>query len=160
MPAIRALLPTLAATLLAACVAPAPHAPATSTAPAAAQPAPAAIDFTEPFSDATVDAVKAKFRSNAPNLLCDQPLYASCYNLSQAQCVAEVAELTPDCLSKADIVQPTIRLKSDLKNYSQTVGTCLALNHLNRHREQMQMLTQCIQGISFDAERGQQSLFK
>jgi hypothetical protein len=160
MSSIRILAPTLAALLLAACVAPAPTKPATSAATTAAPPLSPAIDFTEPFSDATVDAVKEKFRSNAPNLLCDQPLYASCYNLSHAQCMAEVAELTPDCLSRADVSYPSIRMKADLQKYSQTVGTCLALGHLNRHSDRMQVLSQCIQGISFDAERGQQSLFK
>jgi hypothetical protein len=160
MPSIRILATTLAAALLTACVAPVTQTPSTSTTAAVAPAAPAAIDFTEPFSDATVDAVKNKFRSNAPNLLCDQPVYASCYNLSHSQCVTEVAALTPDCLGKADLAQPTIRLKSDLQKYSQAVGTCLALSHLNQHREQMQMLTQCIQGIDFDTARGQQSLFR
>ncbi len=133
-----------------ACALPPPSQPNTSTGSSAAvpQPQPAAVNPREQLG------------KNAPYLLCDQPAYVGCYQTTYDQCVAELSGFSQECIQSADSRFPTLDTRESMQKYSQTVGMCLALKHMNAHGAQIPSLPQCIQNLQFDSAQGQRSLQK
>lgn len=138
--------------LTTACVAPGPNRPGTTRTDGSST-------VTPPPQPVIVSA-REQLGKNAPYLLCDQPAYVSCYQTTYDQCVTELSGFSQECIQNADSKFPTLDTRESMQKYSQTVGMCLALKHMNAHGAQIPSLPQCIQNLQFDSAQGQRSLQK
>lgn len=84
----------LVASLLSACATP-------SGDQAGGQP-PDRAEYRTYAKDFVDDFARTKLSKNGPHLFCDQTGYLQCYNISQAQCVQELSQVTGDCFKRTE----------------------------------------------------------
>lgn len=113
-------------------------------------------------NDLVVGLLKSKFEKNASSLLCGQKAYTSCFNITQEQCMEELASAQKQCVGSANEKLPANPTEKDIKTYGARISMCLALKHMLNHPTELQSIAACLKDIDkkMDKAAGMKSLLQ
>ena len=106
-----------------------------------------------------IEIMKEKYRKNGPSMLCDQPFYLSCYELTKEQCISELSDNSDKCLETANEKFPKIT-SGNRKDYSDYYIKCVLARHLLMHADKHEEIGMCMKEARLDKKLLMQSLLK
>lgn len=106
------------------------------------------------------EIVLKKFEENGEFILCDQPSYSRCFNISKDQCAAEIAPHKIKCMEKAKEKVPNMHEKEDITKFTSYFLVCMAMNQMLLHSDKVGEIGQCLKTAQYDEEIGQKSFLK
>lgn len=111
-----------------------------------------ALDFLDEFT-------RAKLRKNGEFLFCDQQGYLSCFKVTRAQCLQELAPLKAGCLERADQKFPDRLVnEKDVDQYASYFSVCMMLQH--SASKDANELGSCLRDVEWDKAQRDKSLLK
>jgi len=97
------------------------------------------------------EIIEEKFKKNLSNVLCDQPSYLECFDITREQCIEELTEYNVECFNKAkEKVSGPLTNKKNGEKFGTIAMMCIALNHLSIHAENAEEIAGCMEKSSFD----------
>ncbi|KDM89891.1 hypothetical protein EA58_20795 [Photobacterium galatheae] len=102
-----------------------------------------------------------KLESNGPRVICDQPVYQKCYQISEANCVSELTPISQKCASYAQKKWPISSL-NDAEKHATYYFNCMIFNHFTVHQKDWHEAYYCLEENkdSFDPNRYLPVLFE
>lgn len=125
----------------------------------ASQPGPEEPDLDRLQQELVIDVLKTKLRQNGAYILCDQPAYLACYDMSKHQCVLEVSKNNERCIQKADARFSELTYENREK-YGAYYAGCIAIHHGMMHHDKVHAVAQCLDNASIDKEIAEKSLLR
>jgi len=101
-----------------------------------------------------------KVAANGERLLCSQPSYLDCLQISEAQCVSEAAPHKEPCLEFAKGKVPQFTSGEDAKSFGEFYAMCMAVRQISEYGERSQEIGSCLQGARFDAALAERNLMQ
>ncbi|GAB6261103.1 hypothetical protein [Photobacterium sp. 53610] len=100
------------------------------------------------------DIFSQKLLKNGPRVICDQPVYLKCFQISEANCLSELTPVSKECGNYAEKKWP-IRSEEDVEKHAMHYFNCMIYQHFTFHRKDWHEAFACLENSkdSFDPHR-------
>ncbi len=92
-----------------------------------------------------------KLMDNGAKLLCAQPDYLACYQITAAQCHTELAPYNAACLSMATQKVGKLGDAANQRRYAGVFSMCLAVQHLLIYQQSASQIATCLKDAQYDS---------
>ena len=101
-----------------------------------------------------------KLKANAPDTLCEQSSYASCFDITAEHCIEEVSPFTADCYDKAQAKVGSMTSEETATKFSSVLLACMIFQHTSQYPDEHVKITTCLEDFSVDEAQIRRSILK
>lgn len=112
------------------------------------------------IDELTSDIITAKLKENGTSLICEQPSYQNCFQISAQQCYRETNPYKEQCFNRAMQKTPDTGGKEGVRQLFGHYFVCIASKNLANHTDRMKEIGACLKTARFDTDLGMKHLFK
>ncbi|BCE00130.1 hypothetical protein [Marinicellulosiphila megalodicopiae] len=115
-------------------------------------PAPAANSFESLLHHSGFSQLHLMIQREGEKMLCAQPAYQVCFDVSKEMCEIETKQWVFSCLSDANYKVPTVYDKVTRGQFMGAYGACMINNHAFRRADEIEEVSKCMVNAPLDEE--------